>query len=380
MSARSIKCPQCASRIEIEALLSQQIESELVERLQAENEKSIDAAVKQATSKAELASKTALADLSNQLKEQQERAAKAEKQELEFRKQARLLKDKEQSLDLEIERRLDESKEKLELTLKEQFNKANDLELKKRDREIEKLNQAVEDAYRKGQQGSQESQGEVLEDDLQERLERAFPVDRLDEVKKGKAGADILHTVVNAENQPCGVLIWEAKNTKNWQPKWISKLKDDQREAKASIAILVSVALPPEIEYFGQVDGVWVCSLAAALPLATVLREQITLVDYARNASAGKGDKMDLMYSYFSGDEFRQKVEGIVEAFTAMQTQLNKEKAAMQRIWNERDKQIQRVIANTTGMYGDVRGIIGSAVGEVRALELDSVLIGEDQS
>ncbi len=377
MSTRSIKCPQCSSRIEIEALLSQQIEGELVERLQAENQKSIDAAIKQATSKAQLDSKKALADLTNQLKEQEQRAAKAEKQELEFRKQARLLKDKENSLDLEIERRLDESKAKMELMLKEQFNKANDLELKKRDREIEKLNQAVKDAYQKGQQGSQESQGEVLEDDLQERLERAFPMDQLEEVKKGKAGADILHTVVNTENQPCGLLIWEAKNTKNWQPKWITKLKDDQRAAKASVAILVSAALPPEIEHFGQRDGVWICGLASAIPLATALREQITLVEYARNAGAGKGDKMDLMYSYFSGDEFRQKVEGIVEAFTTMQEQLNKEKAAMQRIWNERDKQIQRVIANTTGMYGDVRGIIGSAVGEVPSLELESVLIGE---
>ena len=331
MSTRSIKCPQCSTSIEIEALLSQQIEHELVQQLQADNQKKIKQAVTQAQQQAAQQSRTAMADLENQLKEQTQRASKAEQQELEFRKQARLLAEKEKHIDLELERRLDESKEALEKSLREQLNQANDLEMKKRDREIEKLKQSVADAYRKGQQGSQESQGEVLEEDLQQRLQHAFPADQLKEVKKGKAGADIVHTVMNTSNEPCGILVWEAKNTKAWQPKWIEKLKDDQRLVKANLAILVSAALPPEVEQFGRINGVWVSGLAAAIPLASALREQLTMVEYARNASAGKGDKMDLMYSYLSGDEFRQKIEGIVDAFTTMQNQLNKEKAAMQR-------------------------------------------------
>lgn len=379
MSSRSIKCPQCATEIEIEALLSEKIESELIDQMRADNQKQIEVEKERAAAKVTDQFNLQLTDLQEQLQEQQQRAATATKQELAVRKQVRALEEKEKTIDLELERRLSAEKEKLEAGLRDQYAESNDLKLQELKRKLEEQERLHKDALRKVQQGSMESQGEVLEDDLESRLQQSFPLDTLNEVKKGKAGADIIHTVNNESNQACGVIIWEAKNTKNWSPKWIEKLKQDQRDAKANLAVLVSRVLPPEIEQFGQLNGVWVSSIAAAIPLAGALRQQLTTVEYARNASAGKGDKVELMYQYFSGDEFRQNVEGIVEAFTTMQTQLSKEKAAMNRIWNERDKQIQRVIANTTGMYGDVRGIIGSSVGSIAALELENVLLEVDE-
>lgn len=378
MSTRSIKCPQCATQIEIEALLSQQIESELIEQMRADNQKQIEVEKQRAAAKVTDQFNLQLSDLQAQLKEQEQLAQTATKQELAVRKQVRALEEKEKTIDLELERRLSAEKEKLEAGLRDQYAESNDLKLQELKRKLEEQERGHKEALRKVQQGSMESQGEVLEEDLESRLQQSFPLDTLNEVKKGKAGADIIHTVNNDSNQACGMIIWEAKNTKNWQPKWIEKLKQDQRDAKANLAVLVSRVLPPEIEQFGQLNGVWVCSIAAAIPLASALRQQLATVEYARNASAGKGDKVELMYQYFSGDEFRQNVEGIVEAFTTMQAQLSKEKAAMNRIWNERDKQIQRVIANTTGMYGDVRGIIGSSVGSIEALELENVLLERD--
>ena len=378
MSSRSIKCPECATTIEIEALLSQQIESELVEQMQADNQKQIEREKTRAAEKVTEKFNLQLTDMQEQLQEQKNLAEKATKQELEVRKQVRALEEKEKTLDLELERRLSTEKQKIEKSLTEQYAETNDLKVQELKRKLEEQERGHKEALRKVQQGSMESQGEVLEDDLELRLQQSFPMDTLEEVKKGKAGADIIHTVKNETHQACGVIVWEAKNTKNWSPKWIEKLKDDQREAKANLAVLVSRVLPPEIDTFGQINGIWVSSIAAAIPLASALRQQLSMVEYARNASAGQGDKVELMYEYFSGDEFRQKVEGIVDAFTTMQTQLNKEKTAMQRIWNERDKQIQRVIANTTGMYGDVRGIIGTNVGEIAALELDNVLLEEE--
>ena len=346
--------------------------------MQADNQKQIEREKARAAEKVTEQFNLQLTDMQEQLQEQKVLAEKATKQELEVRKQVRALEEKEKTLDLELERRLSTEKQKIEKSLTEQYAETNDLKVQELKRKLEEQERGHKEALRKVQQGSMESQGEVLEDDLELRLQQSFPMDTLEEVKKGKAGADIIHTVKNETHQACGVIVWEAKNTKNWSPKWIEKLKDDQREAKANLAVLVSRVLPPEIDTFGQINGIWVSSIAAAIPLASALRQQLSMVEYARNASAGQGDKVELMYEYFSGDEFRQKVEGIVDAFTTMQTQLNKEKTAMQRIWNERDKQIQRVIANTTGMYGDVRGIIGTNVGEIAALELDNVLLEEE--
>jgi hypothetical protein len=169
-----------------------------------------------------------------------------------------------------------------------------------------------------------------------------------------------------------GVLLWETKNTKAWSAAWIPKLKDDMIEVRASLAILVSVVLPEGIKRFGQLDGVWVSDPLCAVPLAAALREQLLAVVRERTASTGKSEKMEALYQYLAGVEFKQKIEGIVEAFTSMQDQLNRERRAMERHWKQREKEIERVIKNTVGLYGDMQGIIGGQIPAIPALELDA--------
>jgi hypothetical protein len=224
---------------------------------------------------------------------------------------------------------------------------------------------------RKAEQGSMETQGEVLEQDFEAQLKAIFVHDDIQPVPKGIRGADLVHSVRTPMGADCGVLLWETKNTKAWSQAWIPKLKDDMIEIRASIAILVSVVLPAGIKRFGEMDGVWVSDPLCAIPLAMALRAQLVAVSRERGASSGKSEKMEALYQYLAGVEFKQKIEGIVEAFTSMQDQLNKERRAMERHWKQREKEIERVIKNTVGLYGDMQGIIGGQIPAIPALELD---------
>jgi len=209
-------------------------------------------------------------------------------------------------------------------------------------------------------------------------LRAQFPCDRLKPVAKGQRGADLVHEVCNNLGEACGQILWEIKNTKHFSPGWIDKLKEDQRAAGASLSVLVSVALPEAVREFGQVNGVWVVGLRAWPALAVALRDQLVQVAFARAAAKGRRDKMALIYQYLSGDEFRHRVEAIVEGFTAMQTQLERERRAMEKLWKERERQIRCIVTNTVGMYGEMRGLIGAGMPEIEALELDGVALLED--
>jgi hypothetical protein len=224
---------------------------------------------------------------------------------------------------------------------------------------------------RKAEQGSMETQGEVLEQDFESQLKGFFVHDDIQPVPKGIKGADLIHTVRTPMGDECGVLLWETKNTKAWSNAWIPKLKDDMIQTRASIAVLVSVVLPNGVKRFGQVDGVWVSDPLCAIPLAAVLREQLEAISRERTASVGKNEKMEALYGYLAGVEFKQKIEGIIEAFTSMQDQLNKERRAMEKHWKQREKEIERVVKNTAGLYGDMQGIIGGQIPAIPALELD---------
>jgi len=235
---------------------------------------------------------------------------------------------------------------------------------------INDLKSALEDMKRKADQGSMETQGEVLEQDFEAQLKRFFLHDDIAPVPKGIRGADLIQTVRTPLGADCGVLLWETKNTKAWGGDWIAKLKDDMIATRATMAILVSVVLPEGVTRFGLVNGVWVSDPFSAIPLAAALRDQLVALDRERQSSVGKNEKMELLYHYLAGTEFKQKIEGIVEAFTAMQDQVNKERRAMEKHWAEREKQIGRVIKNTVGLYGDMQGIIGGAIPQIPALEL----------
>ena len=312
--------------------------------------------------------------LKQQLAEQQQRNEEAQKRELDLARQANELRQKQQEMDLELERRLARARAEDERRIRQLVLEEQSLKLLERDKQIDDLRRVIDDLKRKSEQGSQELQGEVLELDIQAALERQFPLDVVAPVPKGVSGADLIQEVKNGQGQSCGRIVWETKNTRNWQNGWVAKLKDDTRAVGGNISIIVTAVLPDGIQEFGMRDGVWVASRRAWPALAVALREQLLQVAFAHLASEGKNEKMDMLYRYLSGDQFRQKVTGIVEAFSSLQDQIQRERRAMERIWKDREKQIERAITNTVGMYGEMSGILGGSLPEIPQLTLEAVL------
>ena len=235
------------------------------------------------------------------------------------------------------------------------------------------MQKQIEELKRSAEQGSQQLQGEVQELELENLLRAKFPFDTIEPVPKGEFGGDALQRVVSASGQPSGTILWEAKRTKNWSDGWLVKLREDQRTAKAEIAVLVSQVLPKGVESFDVVDGVWVTSLRAALPVATVLRHTLLQVSMARQVSEGQQTKTEMVYQYLTGPRFRHRVEAIVEAFSSMQEDLAAEKKAMQRQWAKREIQLNNVLQSTAGMYGDLQGIAGKSLQEIEGLSLPAL-------
>jgi len=367
-----IECPNCGSEFGVSEALSTRLQTEVEARLAADYDRRLKNAVSKAEARVLEAAALEMKDLREQLAEQEKKTQEAERQELALRKKARELAERQQKLDLELQRRLDEERKTIETRLREQMENAQALKLKEKELQIEELRKSLEEATRKSQQGSMERQGETLELDIEAALREQFPFDEITPVARGTRGADLVQEVRNGAGSPCGAILWETKNTKHFQNGWVDKLKQDQRTTGAALAVIVSAAMPDGTRDFGRIDGVWVASLRSWPALAVALREQLIHVAFARAASEGKREKMEVLYAYLSGDEFRHRVEAIVEAFNAMQEQLQKERRAMERIWNEREKQIERIIANTAGMYGDVRGLIGAGMPEIGLLALEA--------
>lgn len=311
-----------------------------------------------------------MAELQRQLREKDKKVAEAEKQSAELQKLQRQLEIREKGIETEISRRTQKAVKKAEEELSAQIEK----EYGERERELEKkLSDAKRQAAelkRKLEQSSQQAQGEVAELELEEALKKSFSDDEIEPVAKGKTGADVLQKVHSSSGLYCGAIIWETKNTHNWSKAWLSKLRNDQRRAKAEIAVLVSVAMPKEVSNFGQMDGVWVAESSLALGLAVALRANLIQVAQLKQSSKGKHEKMELLYRYISGTEFKHRVEAVVEAFRSMQDDLEKERQAVERQWAKREKQIQLVIQNISGMYGDMQAIAGQSLPRIRRLEL----------
>jgi hypothetical protein len=343
--------------------IDEEIETRLKERL-------ADAEMK-AAKKLEGQYADQLKELQSTLEEKDAAIKTFREQELELRKRQRKLEEDREAFELEAARKLDEEREKIRDEAFKKLAEENRLKDLEKDKVINDLKASLEDMKRKAEQGSMETQGEVLEQDFEAQLKGFFVHDDIQPVPKGIRGADLVQTVRTPMGAESGILLWETKNTKAWSAQWIPKLKDDMIATRASIAILVSVVLPAGINRFGQVDGVWVSDPLSAIPLAAALREQLMAISRERTASTGKGEKMEALYQYLAGVEFKQKIEGIVEAFTSMQDQLNKERRAMEKHWKQREKEIERVIKNTVGLYGDMQGIIGGQIPVIPALELD---------
>jgi hypothetical protein len=343
--------------------IEDEIEAKLKERLSE--------AEKKAAQKLEGRYADQLKELQKDLEEKDAAIKTFRDKELELRKEQRKLKEAAESLELDVARKMDEEREKIREEVSKKAAEDHRLKDKEKDKVINDLRASLEDMKRKAEQGSMETQGEVLEQDFEAQLQAFFVHDEIQPVPKGIKGADLIQTVRTPMGSECGILLWETKNTKAWSNNWIPKLKDDMIETRASIAILVSVVLPNNIKRFGQVDGVWVSDPLCAIPLAAALRQQLMAISRERTASTGKNEKMEALYQYLAGVEFKQKIEGIIEAFTSMQDQLNKERRAMEKHWKQREKQIERVVKNTAGLYGDMQGIIGGQIPAIPALELD---------
>jgi len=320
---------------------------------------------------AEQALEARLKDLSEAVTRKDQDLQQFRELELGLRKKQRELEAAVLDADLKVQRTLAEERSKIREDTEARTQESHRLKDLEKDKLIQDLKSALDDMKRKADQGSMETQGEVLELDFEERLRRMFHLDDIQPVPRGIRGADLVQMVRNPVGADCGSIIWETKNTKAWSPGWISKLKDDMAETRASLAILVTVALPEGIARFGQVDGVWVSDPLSALPLAAALRQQLLQLERERQASTGKSVKMEMLYAYLAGNEFKGRVEGIVEAFTSLQDQLQRERRAMEKNWKEREKQIERVIKNTVGLYGDMQGIIGGQIPIIEALELE---------
>jgi hypothetical protein len=228
----------------------------------------------------------------------------------------------------------------------------------------------IEELKRKAEQGSQQLQGEAQELELESVLRGRFPRDIIDPVPKGEFGGDVLHRVVGPLGQESGTILWESKRTKNWSDGWLSKLRDDQRTAKAEIALIVTNVLPKGVETFDFIDGVWIAETRYAIPLAISLRQSLIDISSARKSREGQHTKTELVYQYMTGPRFRHRIEAIVERFEEMRTDLERERKAMTRLWAKREEQIKGIIESTSGMYGDLQGIAGGVMQEIESLDL----------
>lgn len=303
-----------------------------------------------------------MGELRKQLKEKEKQVAEADKQRAEFQKLQRQLEAREKGIETEISRRTQRAVKKAE----EEYGE-HERELEKK---LSDAKRQAAELKRKLEQGSQQAQGEVAELELEKALKKAFPEDEIEPVAKGKTGADVLQKICSSSGLYCGAIIWESKNTRNWSKAWLSKLRNDQRRAKAEIAVLVSVAMPKEVSRFGQMDGVWIAEASLALGLAMALRANLIQVALVKQSSKGKHEKIELLYEYLSGIEFRHRVEAIVEAFRSMQDDLDRERQTMEKQWAKREKHLQLVIQNISGMYGDMQAIAGQSLPRIRRLEL----------
>lgn len=410
-----IKCPNCGTSIDVQDILAHQLEDEIKQKYQAQ-------LAKEKNKHAEEQTKLEQAKLAFEQKKKQENELFQERLEKQLREDRKAIEDKvkrrlteeqeeqfkslqqelneksEQVKELnrskaeieKLKREKGELKEEAEAAAQKKLNELllaekdkirrteeekNELRFKELQKQLEDQKKLTEEMKRKQEQGSMQMQGEVQELAIEEWLSNHFPLDTIEEIKKGARGGDCIQIVNTRTRQNCGKIYYESKRTKDFQPSWIEKFKADMRDKGADIGVLVTEAMPNDFDRMGMKDGVWICTYEEFKALCAVLRETIIKLSSAISSQENKGDKMSMLYDFLTSNEFRMQIEAIVEGFSAMKTALESEKRSMQRIWKEREKQIDKVVTNTIDMYGSIKGIAGNAIQSVKALELP----GEDE-
>lgn len=288
--------------------------------------------------------------------------------ELEQLKRKMVLQHKE--MELSFEKKLSAQQKDLEDQVRKRIHQEMELKLKEKDKQLDDQKKLLSEMQRKVDQGSMQLSGEVQELAIEEWLRQQFPLDDIIEIKKGIRGADCQQIVHNANRKNCGIIYYESKRTKEFQSQWLEKFKQDMISCGADMGVLVTQTLPKDMERMGERLGIWICKFEEFKSLAFILRQMLIKISEVSDQQRNRGDKMELLYKYLTSNEFKLKIESIVDGFTQMQDDLQKEKNAMYRIWSQREKQIQKVLVNTTEMYGDFRGIAGPAIPSVKQLEL----------
>ncbi|MGB4068562.1 MAG: DUF2130 domain-containing protein [Nitrospira sp.] len=356
----------------------QAIDDQVAEKLTAERAKIIS----EESKKAKLALQSdidqkarELAELQDVLTQRDVKLAEAQKAQADLIRQKRELDDAKRELELTVEKRVQDGLSVTREQAKKEAEEGLKLKVMEKEQTIASMQTQIEELKRRAEQGSQQLQGEVQELELEALLRAKFPRDTIEPVPKGEFGGDALQRVMGPLGQVCGTILWESKRTKNWSDGWLVKLRDDQRTAKADIAIIVSQTLPKDVESFDLVDGIWVTNAKSVFSLAVALRHSLIELASARQALEGQQTKTEMVYQYLTGPRFRHRVEAIVEAFSSMQEDLDREKKAITKQWAKREEQIERVMGATAGMYGDLQGIAGKSIQEIEGLELKALEI-----
>ncbi len=382
-------CPHCQKEFELTEALTQHLEEQVrhsehqkytlqLEKQKNEFRQAFDKKIAEEQTKAR---QKAVQEFQLNLQTSQE-ALSDEKQRNQqlleqltgLNKQLRDLHTKDEQRQLEMEKTLLAEQDKIRQEARVSADEEHHLKQRELEKKLQDISRVNEDLRRKLEQGSQQTQGEVLELAIEQLLANQFPHDQVTEVPKGVTGADVIQVVCDESGRVAGSIIWEVKNTKAFSPSWITKLKDDQRTLKSEFAVLVSTALPEQIKHFGHRDGVWVSSHNLVVPVATTLRNQLLSLASIKRSQDGQTDKMSLIYQYVSSTEFKHRIESMVEAFSGLQVEIEKEKRLFAQKWARQEKYLRQVLDNTHGMYGDFQGIMGN---ELSALESEEELLLE---
>ncbi|MBS1512965.1 MAG: DUF2130 domain-containing protein [Bacteroidetes bacterium] len=376
--AAEITCPNCGHQFELNESLRGEVEKELRSKMQDWLKKKEDEFTQQsaklvaeAQQKATEQSAAKLKSLEEETRLKTQQLQDLQKKELDLLRDKNALEEKQKNFELELERRLLARRKEIEDATIKREQEMFDMKMKEKDTAMESLKKTIEELKRKSEQGSMQLQGEAQELLLEDILKEHFPFDVIEEVGKGVEGADCIQMVRNNSGVVCGKIIYESKRTKAWSNNWIDKLKNDMRSSNSDVAILVSQVFPRDMEKFGEKDGIWICNFSEVASVAYLLRNGIIKIHEAQRSQENKGDKMQMLYEYLTGNEFRGQMEAIVEGFMAMKQSIMKERIQMEKLWKEREKQLEKVLLSTSGLYGSIKGIAGASVNDIPLLEGD---------
>lgn len=375
-----IKCKNCGAEIEVSEALKRDVEEQIIVAEREKYKKELDEVIKKAEQdaarKASKDFELQLINLKKDKEEEGERNTKLLKQLEKLSDEIRDLRRKDEERELEMKKRLANEEEKIVTETRKKTLAENELKDKEKDKKLQDALKQIEELKKGMQQGSQQTQGEVMELEMEELIKKEFPTDEILEVKKGQRGGDIVQIVMDEKGRKCGIILWELKNAQ-WSDSWLAKLRQDQRVAKAQIAVLVTVNLPVDIETLAFRDGIWITKINTSIGLATALRRSLISIYAERQNKIGKDEKMEVLYQYLTGVEFQHRVEGIAEAFNNLQEDIERERRWFTTKWARQEKEIRRIIDNTHGMYGDLQSVTGRALQQIKNFELPS---GEEKS